>query len=77
MRQKYFLFCNQTIDGVLFFKHDAGMLAESGLLNNLQRFAISPTGQPMCIYGAPACPLRVHLQAPFRQGRLTPHDVKA
>ena len=52
-------------------KHDAGMLADSGLLNNLQRFAISPTGEPMCIYGDPAYPLRVHLQAPFRQGRLT------
>lgn len=45
-------------------KHDAGILADSGLLNNLQRFAISPTGQTMCIYG--------DLQAPFRQGRLTP-----
>ena len=53
-------------------KHDAGMLADSGLLTNLQRFAVSPTGQPMCIYGDPAYPLRVHLQAPFRQGRLTP-----
>ncbi|XP_015773007.1 PREDICTED: uncharacterized protein LOC107351223 [Acropora digitifera] len=53
-------------------KHDAGMLADSGLLTNLQRFAISPTGQPMCIYGDPAYPLMVHLQAPFRQGRLTP-----
>lgn len=48
------------------------MLADSGLLNNLPRFAISPTGQPMCIYGDPAYPLRVHLQAPFRQGCLTP-----
>ena len=53
-------------------KHNAGMLADSGLLNNLQRFAISPTGQPMCMYGDPAYPLRVHLQAPFRQGHLTP-----
>lgn len=53
-------------------KHDAGMLADSGLINNLQRFAISPTGQPMCIYGDPSYPLRVQLQAPFRQGRLTP-----
>ena len=53
-------------------KHDAGMLADSGLLTNLQRFAISLTGQPMCIYGDPAYPLRVHLQAAFRQDRLTP-----
>jgi len=43
-----------------------------GFLLIVQRFAISPTGQPMCIYGDPAYPLMVHLQAPFRQGRLTP-----
>ena len=49
-------------------KHDAGMLRESGLLPMLQHNAISPTGQPLCVYGDPAYPLRVHLQAPFRQG---------
>ena len=39
----------------------------------LQNNAISPTGQPLCVYGDPAYPLRVHLQAPFRQGvRFTP-----
>ena len=49
------------------------MLRESGLLPMLQHNAISPTGQPLCVYGDPAYPLRVHLQAPFRQGvRLTP-----
>ena len=32
---------------------------------NLQRFAISPTGQPMCIYGDPAYPPRVHLKLHF------------
>lgn len=54
-------------------KHDAGMLRESGLLPMLQHNAISPTGQPLCVYGDPAYPLRVHLQAPFRQGvRFTP-----
>lgn len=26
----------------------------------------------MCIYGDPAYPLRVHLQSPFRDARLTP-----
>ena len=40
------------------------MLADLRLLDNLQRFAISPTGQSMSIYGDPAYPLRVHLQAP-------------
>ena len=35
-------------------------------------FAFDLHGQPMCIYGDPAYPLRVHLQAPFRNGVLTP-----
>ena len=53
-------------------RHDAGMLRDSGLLADLERHAISPTGEPMCLYGDPAYPLRVHLQAPFRDARLTP-----
>lgn len=53
-------------------KHDAGMLADSGLLRDLQRHAFSPTGQPMCIYGDLAYPLRVHLQTPFRHVPLAP-----
>ena len=53
-------------------KHDAGMLADSGLLNDLQRFAFSTTGHAMCLYGDPAYPLRIHLQAPFRNAVLTP-----
>ena len=47
------------------------MLAESGLYNSLQAHAVSTAGQPMCIYGDPAYPLRIHLQAPFRQRVLT------
>jgi hypothetical protein len=49
--------------------HDA--LAESGLLADLERFAFSEEGQPMCIYGDPVYPLRVHIQAPFRGAVLT------
>ena len=30
------------------------------------------TGQAMCIYGDPAYPLLIHLQAPFRNHTLTP-----
>ena len=48
------------------------MLADSRLLNDLQTFANSPLGNPYCIYGDPAYPLRVHLIAPFRNGVLTP-----
>lgn len=53
-------------------RHDAGILTDSGLLRDLQRYAISPLGHPYCIYGDPAYPLRVQLQAPFRYGALTP-----
>ena len=56
-------------------KHDSGMLADSGLLDNLEQFAFSPTGEPMCVYGDPAYPLRVHLQCPFRNGILTPQMI--
>ena len=48
------------------------MLADSALLNDLQAFANSPLGNPYCIYGDPAYPLRVHLIVPFRNGALTP-----
>ena len=52
-------------------KHDAGMLADSGLLRQLERSAFSLAGQPMCVSGDPAYPLRIHLQAPFRNAALT------
>ncbi len=48
------------------------MLAKSNLLADLERHAFSPDGEPMCIYGDPAYPLRVQLQAPFREAALTP-----
>ena len=48
------------------------MLTESGLLRELQQNAVSPTGQPLCIYGDPAYPLRVRLQGPFKNAHLTP-----
>lgn len=53
-------------------KHDSGMLADSGLLQQLSQYAFSSTGDPMCLYGDPAYPLRIHLQAPFRNAVLTP-----
>ena len=45
--------------------HDSAMLAHSGLLNDLEQYAFCH-GMPMCVYGDPAYPLRVHLQAPYR-----------
>ena len=56
-------------------RHDARMLAESNLLQNLEIHAFSPTGEPMCLYGDPAYPLRLQLQAPFRELQLTPEMV--
>ena len=47
-------------------RHDAAILADSDLLTTLEQYAVSPTGQAMCIYGDPAYPLRVNLMAPFR-----------
>lgn len=48
------------------------MLADSGLLANLEQYSFSPNGNPLCIYGDPAYPHRVHIQAPFRNVNLTP-----
>ena len=55
-------------------KHDAGMLRDSHMPDDLELHAYSPTGQVMCVYGDRAYPLRAHLQAPFRAGAraLTP-----
>ncbi len=47
------------------------MLGESRLLNDLERVAHTPNNEPLCLYGDPAYPLRIHLQAPFRNVALT------
>ena len=55
--------------------HDAGVLGDSHLLDDLETHAYLPVGQVMCFYGDPAYPVRAHLQAPFRPAavrRLTP-----
>ena len=53
-------------------KHESGMLARSGVLNQLPRFSVDTNGNSLCIYGGPAYPLRPHLQGPFRETGLTP-----
>ena len=53
-------------------RHDAAMLGDSRLLQNLEQYAFSTDGQAMCLYGDPAYPLRLHLHAPFRYAMLTP-----
>ena len=51
-------------------RHDSGILRESGLLQDLEHYSVSPDGQVMCIYGDPAYPLRQQLQAPFKNAVL-------
>ena len=55
-------------------RHDAGMLRMSGLLTEVNSHAYSPTAHPLCIYGDPAYPLRIHLQAPYRNAQLTAEE---
>ena len=51
-------------------RYDSFMLVETGLLNQLQQHAWCKNN-PLCIYGHPAYPLSVYLQAPFRGASLT------
>ena len=46
------------------------MLADSGLLRDLEQHAFSTTRGPMALYGDP--PLHVHLQVPYRGAGITP-----
>ena len=58
-------------------RHDAAMLADSNLLQDMQRYAFSPglAGHPLCVLGDPYYPLRGHLQMPFRNMILTTQMV--
>ena len=47
-------------------RHSSAMLAMSGLLAQLEELSFSPAGQPLCIYGDPAYPHRIHLQCPYQ-----------
>ena len=54
-------------------RHDSAMLAQSGLLIQLQQHSHAQNGRALCIYGDPAYPLRNHLQAPYRSNRFLTH----
>lgn len=53
-------------------RHDASMLVDSNVLHELKQNTLSPTGEPLCVFWDPVYPLRVHLQAPYCNGILTP-----
>ena len=53
-------------------RHDSAMLADSGLLDDLEQRAFSIAREPMALYGDPAYPLRVHLQVPYRGAGIKP-----
>ena len=52
-------------------RHDSDMLAEFRILDELQLHAYTLNEEPLCIYGDPVYPLRVHLQAPYQSNCLT------
>lgn len=54
-------------------RHDAFMLGESGLYPLLERFN-KANGEPLCIYGDPAYPLRARICSPFRGARVSPEE---
>ena len=56
-------------------RHDSGMLADSGLLNQLQQHSYGQNGRALCIYGDPAYPLRVHLQSGFKGANITQQQM--
>ena len=56
--------------------HDARILGESGLMQDLRQYAFAPDGTPLCLYGDPACPLRVRLQQPFRNNAALTQDTR-
>ncbi|KXJ09267.1 hypothetical protein AC249_AIPGENE26535 [Exaiptasia diaphana] len=43
----------------------------SGLLHQMDQYAISPALELLCVYGDSAYPLKVHLQTPFQNAQLT------
>ena len=53
-------------------RHNSAMLADSGLLDELEQHAFSTTREPMALHGDTAYPLRVYLQVPYRGVEITP-----
>ena len=56
--------------------HDARILGESGLMQQLSQYAFAADGTPLCLYGYIAYSLRVHLQQPFRNNDALTDDMR-
>ena len=56
-------------------RHDSGMLADLGLLQQMSEHCFLPNGSPLCIYGDSTYPLSVHLQAGFKGANVTPQQL--
>lgn len=55
-------------------RHDCALLALSGILPKLQECSFAPNGDPLCLFGDAAYPLRIHMQRPFKGAGLTPNE---
>lgn len=55
-------------------RHDSYMLSESNILPRLMQ-KINANGDPYCLYGDPAYPLRPQLLGPFKGGMLTAEEA--
>ena len=56
-------------------RYDSSMLMDPDLLNQLQQYSFGQNQRPLCIYGDPVYPLRVHLQVGFKGARLSQQQV--
>ena len=52
-------------------RHDAAMIAVSGLYLLPETHSHDPNGNPLAIYGYPAYSHRIHLQSPYKGANLT------
>lgn len=52
-------------------RHDSGILRESGLYGELERYAVGADQQVVCLYGDSAYPASPHLRAPFKGAALS------